>query len=134
MPQIRFPFGMDLGSLGVSSNINIGSLPEEPVPGLNRKLMTMGTKFQQQKLSIPDVIVYDHNTKVRLVIEVCTVVLYILLCILIHYFGCNIFLQDQDASGRAGRSKKPIKNGGFGELEGWCGGDGGGYLYGWPGK
>ena len=52
-------------------------------------------------------------------------VLYILLCILIHYFGCNIFQQDQDASGRGGKSYKPIEDGGFGELEGWCCGDGG---------
>ena len=63
----RFPFALDLGSLGVSSHINIGSLPEEPVPGLVRKLMRMGSKFQK-KLSVPDVIVYNYNAKVRVVI------------------------------------------------------------------
>ena len=91
LPQMdRFPFGLDLGYLDVSSHINISSLPEGPVPGLVGKLMRMGSKFKK-KLSVPDVIVYDYNAKVRVVIEVCTVVLYILLCTLIHYFGCNIF-------------------------------------------
>ena len=57
----RFPFGLDLGSLDVSSHINISSLPEGPVPGLVGKLMRMGSKF---KRSVPDVIVYDCNSKV----------------------------------------------------------------------
>ena len=41
----RFPFGLDLDSLDVSSHINISSLPEGPVPGLVGKLMRMGSKF-----------------------------------------------------------------------------------------
>ena len=101
------------GDEGVSSNIDVGSLPEEPVPGLKKKLITLGSKFRK-KLSIPDVIVYDKSTKVLLVVEVCTVVLYILLCILIHYFGCNIFPQDKDVSGRRRECETPVTNGGFG--------------------
>ena len=52
-------------------------------------------------------------------------VLYILLCTLIHYFDCNIFPQGQDASGGRRESEKPVEDGSFGELEGWCCGDGG---------
>ena len=52
-------------------------------------------------------------------------VLYILLCTLIHSFDCNIFPQGQDASGGRRESEKPVEDGSFGELEGWCCGDGG---------
>ena len=85
----------DFGPLVISSYcspVSIHTLPEGP-PGHIEKLLNISTKFRK-KISVPDVVVYDSTGKVLIVIEVCTVVLYILLlCTLIHYFSCNIFSQ-----------------------------------------